>query len=233
MPEQIGSTLHELQVHKIELEMQNEELRQAHASLQEYTSRYYDLYDLAPVGYLTLSDKGIVLEANLTISSLLGVKKAMLAGQYLTKFILSEDQNIYYLHWRQLIRPAPAKSPAIPNSSAYDSGGGASPANQPDECHVCDVRMYRVGTNPFWARIEASMSTDANGATVNRTIISDITKLKHAENALLENNTELTRFNRAAVDRELRMIELKQEVNGLCVRLGLPPAYAIESRKHS
>ena len=89
-------TLYELRVHQIELEMQNEELRRAQAELDAARARYFDLYDLAPVGYCTLSEKGLILEANLTIATLLGVARSALIKQQLTRFIIKEDQDIYY-----------------------------------------------------------------------------------------------------------------------------------------
>jgi PAS domain-containing protein len=64
--------LHELRVHQIELEMQNEELRQAQALLDTERARYFDLYDLAPVGYCTLSETGLILQSNLAAATLLG-----------------------------------------------------------------------------------------------------------------------------------------------------------------
>ena len=102
-PEEARRTLHELQVHQIELEMQNEELRRAQAELNATRARYFDLYDLAPVGYCTLSEKGLILEANLTAATILGVARGVLVNKPITRFILKDDQDIYYLYRKQLL----------------------------------------------------------------------------------------------------------------------------------
>ena len=89
--------LHELRVHQIELEMQNEELRRSHLELDASRARYFDLYDLAPLGYFTLSDKGLITEANLTGAIQLGVARGSLVNQPLSRFVHKEDANKYYL----------------------------------------------------------------------------------------------------------------------------------------
>jgi len=90
------SLVHELQVHQIELEMQNEELRSAQILLEESRSKYSDLYELAPVGYFTLDKNGLVLDANLTGANLLGREKSTLIRKPFSSFVNRDDQDTYY-----------------------------------------------------------------------------------------------------------------------------------------
>jgi PAS domain S-box-containing protein len=158
-PEEAGRVLHELRVHQIELELQNDELRQTQAELEATRERYFDLYDLAPVGYVTLRESGLILEANLTAATLLGVTRSELVKQPISRFIHPDDQDRYYQFRKQL----------------FATG----------EPQVCEVRLLCSGAAPFWARYEANKALDANGKPIFRAAISDITEHKRIEEVLL------------------------------------------------
>jgi PAS domain S-box-containing protein len=158
-PEETRQTLHELRVHQIELTMQNEELRRTQEELGAAQARYFDLYDRAPVGYFTLSDEGLILEANLTASSLLDVARSALVKKSLNRFIFREDQDIYY-HYRQQL---------------FKTGAP----------QVCELRLVRKDGSLFWARLESTVAQDSeNGDVLCRAVISDITERKQVEEAL-------------------------------------------------
>ncbi|MFO7653694.1 MAG: PAS domain-containing protein, partial [Candidatus Krumholzibacteriia bacterium] len=95
--EETWRLVHDLQVHQIELEMQNEELRRAHAELELAKSRYFELFDVAPVGYVVIDEDGLVTDVNLTTSSLLGFLRKDLVAQMFTRLIARQDQDVYYL----------------------------------------------------------------------------------------------------------------------------------------
>jgi PAS domain S-box-containing protein len=154
-PEAIKKILYELRVHQIELEMQNEELRAAQVELDLARMRYFDLYDLAPLGYVTISEEGFILEANLTVVGLLGVTLSTLIKQMLSRFIFKDDMDIYYLHRKQL----------------FATG----------EPQVCDLRMVKKDGTSFWAHLTSNVSQDVPGAPVCRLMISDITVRKGVE----------------------------------------------------
>ena len=172
-PEATRHMLHELQVHQIELEMQNEELRESQAALDAVRARYFDLYDLAPVGYCTVSEQGLILQSNLTIANLLGMARGALVRQPLFRLILKEDQDIYYLLRKQLI----------------DSGKPQS----------CDLRMVKPDGTQFWAHLAASIAQEDQAPTL-RIVLSDISARKQVEaerqlldQALRDKNVELAR----------------------------------------
>jgi PAS domain S-box-containing protein len=104
MPEPDAQKLvHQLQVHQVELEMQNEELHRTQSALEEARDRYVDLYDFAPLALVTLSPAGEVLEANLAAASLLGLDRKALIHPKLTRFIPVESQDAFHLYCHQVL----------------------------------------------------------------------------------------------------------------------------------
>ena len=173
-PEEARRVLHELRVHQIELEMQNEELRRAQAELEGSRARYFELYDLAPVGYFTVSEKGLILEANLTAATLFGVARSDLVKHPLSHFIPPEDQDAYYLHRKQLIETG------MPQ--------------------VCELRMLRADAASFWARLETTMAQDPDGAPMCRIVVSDISECKQAEKTLRQSEEQYRTLFAQALD---------------------------------
>ena len=144
-----------LRTNQIEIEMQNEELRAAQAELEATKARYFDLYDLAPVGYCTLSEQGLILEANLTAAKLLATDRAALVIQPIAGFIFSEDRDLYYQHRRRI----------------FETG----------ELQAFELRMLKSDGTEFWAQLEATGANDGSGRPVLRLALSDITERKLAE----------------------------------------------------
>ena len=92
-----ADAVHDLLVHQVELEMQNEELRRLQAALEADRARYFELFDLAPVGYLTLDGKNLISEANLTSAQQFGLPREKLVKRPFSRVILPADQDIFYL----------------------------------------------------------------------------------------------------------------------------------------
>lgn len=152
--------LHELTVRQIELELQNEELRRVQTELEASRILYRDLYDLAPIGYCTLDDQGIILQANVTAAKLLGVVRDSLLKQPIRRFIANEEQDTFYRYSQQLVST--------------------------EGLHSCDLRMVTKSGTPFWARLNTVREPGAGNERVYRTTFGDISESKRLEDALRE-----------------------------------------------
>ena len=181
-PEETRQMIHELRVHQIELEVQNEELRRAQAELAAARARYFDLYDLAPVGYCIISENGLIQEANLTIATLLGVDRSALVKRLFSRFIQKEDQDIYYRHSKPL----------------FDTGAP----------QVCELRLLKKDGTLFWVRFEATAAKDADGKPLCRAAVSDITERKRSEEALLASEARYNRIVETANEGIMIMDDL-------------------------
>lgn len=96
--------LHELQVHQVELNMQNDELRKAQIAMEESRDRYVDLYDFAPIGYFTLTRDGMISELNLTAGDMLGVVRKKLLARRFSQFVADEDRDRWYAHFTSVLK---------------------------------------------------------------------------------------------------------------------------------
>ncbi|MFC1841218.1 PAS domain-containing protein, partial [Thermodesulfobacteriota bacterium] len=152
-PERMAALIHELEVHQIELTMQNDELRRIQGELERTSDRYSHLYDFSPVGYLTLSEKGIIEEANITISSMLGIERSALIGKPFTRFILREDQDILYKHRQRLLETETPLS--------------------------CELRLIRKDEHGLHVRLECMLiKNKGDDLRQIRAAVSDITENK-------------------------------------------------------
>ena len=156
-PEEMTGLIHDLRVHQIELKMQNEELRRIQGELEKARDRYSHLYDFAPVGYFTVSENGIVMGANLTAATLLGVERSVLIGSPFSRFVLREDQDTLYFHRKRLFETKEPKS--------------------------CRLRLVKKGSNEFYANLDWMIVEDGDGGLRQiRIVASDITEQKELEN---------------------------------------------------
>jgi PAS domain S-box-containing protein len=186
-PEDVQKLVHETQVHQIELEMQNEELRQAQQALEESRDRFVDLYDYAPVGYFTLDTNAFVLEANLSGASLLGVERGSLIGKPLTSFVHKDSQDSFYFHRNQVL--------------------------QTGTRHTGEIKLVKSDGSSFHALLESVGIEDSDGERSRlRTAISDVTDRKLAEEAVRRAHDELERRVEERTSELLKTTEqLKQE----------------------
>ena len=151
------SLIHELQVHQIELEMQNEELRRAQKELEESRDRYSDLYDFAPVSYFSFDKNGLILEVNLTGAKKLGVERNFLIKKPFSLFISRGSKDEFYLHLRQVFSTGVRQ--------------------------ICELKLVDKKGAEFEAQLESLPVQEGNPGHC-RTVISDITERKKAEEVI-------------------------------------------------
>ncbi|MEI8094825.1 MAG: PAS domain-containing protein [Spirochaetales bacterium] len=150
--------LEALRVHQVELQMQNEELRRIQAELDASRSLYFDLYELAPVGYCTVSPDGLIVQANLTSTTLLGLRRGDLVQHRFSQFMHSDDLDAFYRVRRQVLAEGRAGE--------------------------VEVRLLRPSEQSFWAHLTMTRSEQDPEGQV-RIVLSDISVRRAAEESVL------------------------------------------------
>ncbi len=165
-PRSVLNLVEDLQIHQLELEKQNEKLRQLKLELEKARDKYADLYDSAPVGYFTIGDRDIILEANLKGSSMLRVERKSLLGERFTSYVATEFQDAYYFHRNRLLETK-AQS-------------------------TCDLKLLKKDGSAFYAQLESMVVQEPEGnQSLLRISINDITERKQAEEELRESEDKL------------------------------------------
>jgi len=184
----VRNLIEELRIHQIELEMQNDELRRSQLELQEARDNYLALYDFAPVGYFAISEKGIILGANLTGAAMLAMERGLLIGRPFSRFISRDNQDIFYLEHKKL--------------------------SQTKIRQTFDLKLRRKDGSEFYARLEGVAAADAEGNVHQlRITVSDVSDSRQAEEALRRAHEELeARVEERTAELVRINEELKREV---------------------
>ncbi len=173
-PDIIRQMLQELEDRRFELEMQNTELRRAQLEVDGWRASYFDLFDLAPVGYVTVTEPGVILQANRAAATLLGLRQVDLVRKPLPRFIHPVDVDGYYLLTKQVLE-----------------------GNEPK---ACELRMIKSDGTSFWVHLAATGALDENGLTRLCVALNDVSNLKRAEQALRESDERHRRLVQTAVE---------------------------------
>ncbi|MFP4581019.1 MAG: PAS domain S-box protein [Candidatus Sumerlaeia bacterium] len=183
--EEVKRVIEELQLHQVELQMQNEQLRQTQSELEESRSDYADLYDYAPVGYLTIDGAGIIKRVNFTLADMLGCTKKDLVGNPLGRFVPEEARNAFYSYYRRFLVTSSLKK----WETLLQSRDGSR----------LDVMLEK--------RREKSQGPFGNeSGSLRQVAVIDISDRKEAERALKDLNNEL---DKRVQDRTF---ELREEI---------------------
>jgi PAS domain S-box-containing protein len=182
--------LHELQVHQIELELQNAELQEARDKVETLLQTYTDLYDFAPIGYFSVDEEGLILEVNLTGAALLGLERSRLIRRRLQGFV-DPPSRAAFLAFLKKIFSGPGKQ-------------------------ICQLPLLNERSMPFWADLQAaSAGSLRNKREWCRLAISDVTALKQVEEvrqslagmALANRELKLEIVHRRTVEAALKKSE--------------------------
>ena len=170
--------IHELLIHQIELQMQNDELHRIQLELQASRDKYSDLYDFAPISYFSINGEGTIIEVNLVGAEMLGMKRSLLIGSLFSNFVSKETQDVFYFHREKLLETKTRQ--------------------------ICELKLIRDDGSSLDVRLESVVGQDDEGSSpAFRVAVSDITARKEMEESVRkieERYRELDHFARMMAD---------------------------------
>ncbi len=187
--------LHELRVHQVELEMQNEQLRDSQIALEKSRDRYVDFHDFAPVGYLALNRQGLIDEINLTGAALLGVERNKLPHHRFVSYIVSEDRDRWHRHFIGVMKC--------------------------DDTRTCELELQHGDGPHIYARLDCLRLKKDGKELVVRVVLTDITERKQAEAKALQMAQFLNALSRCneVITRCTTEEELFTKICGIVVQI--------------
>jgi PAS domain S-box-containing protein len=202
----VRKLVHDLQVHEVELEMQNDELRRTQHALEEARDRFADLYDFAPLALLTLSQGGEVLEANLAAASLLGLERKALIHQKITRFIPAEAQGAFHLYCDQVLHLRTRQMGELALRNAAGGSLTVRLAGIVAEAPVARESNYRLSLSDITERKEAERRRDLTSA------LSALFAQKTSASEYHHSVVELIRRWSGAEALGIRLVNEQQEI---------------------
>ncbi|MEZ6060424.1 MAG: PAS domain S-box protein [Planctomycetaceae bacterium] len=190
--EDVQALVHDLSVRQIELEIQNQELREAQIELAQTRDQYVALYEFAPVGYVTLDKHGRILDGNFTAATLLGVTRPELLKSSLEQFVNRGSLDAFRRHRRQVFSESPSEK---------GDGDGTATSSSLGTKQTCEIEMCRADGSPLFVRLDC-VAFDVDGQRQCRTALIDVTRQNSAEEALRQFNDAL----------EQRVVEQTSEI---------------------
>ena len=183
----LDDVIYELRVHQVELEMQNEELRETQIKLEDSYRKYFDLYNFAPVGYLTLDERGLILDVNLAGASLLKIEKLNLLQKAFIQFIEPDNRKKFHHH--------------------------ITKARETGNKETTEFKLLRKDKSSFYVQVETLSILDENGIFKEFRIgLTDITNQKEAETALFDSNAKINKLLNVEIDdydkAEIKLVKL-------------------------
>ncbi|NTW70598.1 MAG: PAS domain S-box protein, partial [Chlorobiaceae bacterium] len=173
-PDEMMRMIHELEVHQIELEMQQMELVQTKDALEQSLKRSADLYDFAPLGYMTIARNSAILKVNLMATNMLGIERSRLHGRQLSDFILAEDLSAFTAFLDKVFKNDASKCCEV---LRLDETAGKT-----------QTRPGAGNVKPLTVCIDAIVSENGDECQL---VFSDISRLKEIEHAMLDTNERL------------------------------------------